>query len=137
VSTLSLSGLVKHVSTTEAGWAHFIEHGRGEATPGWEDIDWENPPPAIVEYQQQFRLVEGETLEQVLATYDDVAARTDALVATVDLDATQLLPDAPWFEPGSSWTARRVFLHIVAETAQHAGHADIIRETLDGRKTMG
>jgi hypothetical protein len=66
-----------------------------------------------------------------------VARRTDELVGTVDLDAAQPLPKAPWFEPGASWSARRVFLHIVAETAQHAGHADIIREAIDGSKTMG
>ena len=44
---------------------------------------------------------------------------------------------APWFPPGARWSARRVLLHIIAETAQHAGHADIIRESLDGAKTMG
>ena len=47
------------------------------------------------------------------------------------------LPEAPWFTPGESWSARRVLLHIIAETAQHAGHADIIRESLDGAKSMG
>ena len=47
------------------------------------------------------------------------------------------LPEAPWFQPGATRSARRVFLHIVAETAQHAGHADILRESLDGQKTMG
>ena len=54
-----------------------------------------------------------------------------------DLDAAHPLPQAPWFPPGASWSARRVLLHIMAETAQHAGHADIIREALDGAKTMG
>ena len=42
-----------------------------------------------------------------------------------------------WFPPDATRSARRVFVHIVAETAQHAGHADILRETLDGQKTMG
>ncbi|GMA86523.1 hypothetical protein GCM10025868_17730 [Angustibacter aerolatus] len=54
-----------------------------------------------------------------------------------DLDAAQPLPPAPWNPPGATWTARRVFVHLVAEIAQHAGHADILRETLDGRKSMG
>ena len=49
----------------------------------------------------------------------------------------QPLPEAPWYEPGANWSARRVLLHIIAETSQHAGHADIIREALDGAKTMG
>ncbi|GAB3148633.1 hypothetical protein GCM10027161_45570 [Microbispora hainanensis] len=47
------------------------------------------------------------------------------------------LPKAPWFEPGARWSARRVLANIIAETAQHAGHADIIRESLDGAKSMG
>jgi hypothetical protein len=86
----------------------------------------------------EFRLLPEETLTGVLAEYADVARRTDDLVRTIpDLDAVQPLPAAPWFEPGASWSARRVFLHIIAETAQHAGHADIIRESLDGAKSMG
>jgi hypothetical protein len=59
------------------------------------------------------------------------------LVATLDLDLSHALPVAPWFEPGARWSVRRVLLHVIAETAQHAGHADIIREALDGAKTMG
>lgn len=54
-----------------------------------------------------------------------------------DLDMSQPLPEAPWFEAGARWSARRVLPHVLAETAQHAGHADIIRESLDGAKTMG
>ena len=85
-----------------------------------------------------FRMLEGETLASLLENYDEVARRTDDLVASLpSLDASQPLPAAPWFEPGACWSARRVLLHIIAETAQHAGHADIIRESLDGAKTMG
>ncbi len=54
---------------------------------------------------------------------------------TWDLDATQPLPEAPWFPPNATRSARRVFVHIVGETAQHAGHADILRETLDGAQS--
>ncbi|GHJ40019.1 hypothetical protein Sm713_56280 [Streptomyces sp. TS71-3] len=85
-----------------------------------------------------FRLLPGETLAGVLADYAEVARRTDDVVATLpDLDATWPLPKAPWIEPGAQWSVRRVLMHIIAETAQHAGHADIIRESLDGAKTMG
>jgi hypothetical protein len=67
-----------------------------------------------------------------------VAAYTDNLEATLpDLDVSHPLPPAPWFPPGARRSARRVFLHLIAETAQHAGHADILRETIDGQKTMG
>ena len=59
------------------------------------------------------------------------------ILTVVALNATQPLPSAPWFETGARWSARRVLLHIITETAQHSGHADIIRESLDGAKTMG
>ncbi|HEY1133234.1 MAG TPA: DinB family protein [Nocardioides sp.] len=137
-SALCLGGLVKHVTATVAEWNRFVEHGPEEqAAIDWEAIDWSNPPAEVLAYHQQFELGEGETLADVLAAYGEVAAATEALVATVDLDADQPLPEAPWFEAGSRWTARRTFLHVVAETAQHAGHADIIRESIDGAKSMG
>jgi Protein of unknown function (DUF664) len=85
-----------------------------------------------------FRMLDGETLAGLLENYAQVAHRTEQLVAQLpDLDAAHLLAPAPWFEPGARWSARRVLLHVIAETAQHAGHADIIRESLDGAKSMG
>jgi hypothetical protein len=83
-------------------------------------------------------MLEGDTLAGLLDRYEQVARRTDELVTTLpDLDAAQPLPEAPWFPPEARWSARQVLLHVVAETAQHSGHADIIRESLDGAKTMG
>ncbi|HEV7212369.1 MAG TPA: DinB family protein [Blastococcus sp.] len=127
-SEICLSGLIKHVSGTEAGWVRFIEGGAQAMQSDWSPEAW----------TRQWHLQPGETLAGVLAEYDEVARHTDELVATLpDLDAAHPLPQAPWFEPGATWSARRVLLHIIAETAQHAGHADIIREALDGQKTMG
>jgi hypothetical protein len=138
ISELSLGGLVKHVAAVEETWARFVVEGPAEQPDiDWADIDWSNPPPAVQAYRDGFRMLEGETLAGLLEAYDEVAAATDQLVRTVELDASQPLPAAPWFEPGAAWSARRAFLHIVAETAQHAGHADILRETIDGQKTMG
>jgi hypothetical protein len=85
-----------------------------------------------------FRMLPGETLAGLLDDYAAAGRQTDDLVATLpDLDASQPLPEAPWHEPGARWSARHVLLHVIAETAQHAGHADIIREAIDGGKTMG
>ncbi|GAA4123097.1 DinB family protein [Knoellia locipacati] len=139
VSELTLGGLIKHVAATEDEWARFIVEGPRE-TPDidWGSVDWTNPPPEVKAFMDSHRMTETETLSGLLAGYEQVAARTDALVETLpDLDATQPLPKAPWFEPGAVRSARRSFLHIIAETAQHSGHADIIREALDGQKTMG
>jgi hypothetical protein len=83
-------------------------------------------------------MADEETLEDLVGRYEAAAQLTDALiVALPSLDVSHPLPQAPWFEPGARWSARRALIHIVAETAQHAGHADIIRETIDGAKSMG
>ena len=130
-SELTLGGLVKHVASQEAGWVRFVLEGPG-AMPGPDD------PGQMERWAEEFPMGHEETLKGLLGHYAEVAQRTDDLVRTLpDLDASHPLPEAPWFEPGATRSARRVFLHIVAETAQHAGHADILRETLDGQKTMG
>lgn len=127
-SALSLGGLIKHVAAGERGWADFIVRGA---------VAQELTPEKYAEFAADFVLAEHETLEGVLKAYEDVAAATDELIRTVDLDADHALPEAPWFESGARWSNRRAVAHILAETAQHAGHADIIRETIDGQKTMG
>jgi hypothetical protein len=130
VSELCLGGLIKHVSQVEANWVRFILEGPS-TMPSFDEA-------AMAAYADGFRMLEGETLAGILSDYDAVAARTDELVTTLpSLDISHPLPEAPWFPPNARRSARRVLLHIVAETAQHAGHADMLREALDGQKTMG
>jgi hypothetical protein len=124
-SELCLGGLIKHVALMEQGWMRFAVGG-AEAMQS-VPVDWVG----------QFRMLDGETLAGLLDGYKKVARETDELVSTLDLDASHPLPEAPWFEPGASWSVRRVVLHLIAEISQHAGHADILRESLDGSKTMG
>ena len=125
-SELCLGGLIKHVAFVESRWMRFAVGGADAMDDGSDD------------WAAQFRLLDGETLASVLDHYRQVATETDRLVSTLaDLDAAYPLPVAPWFEPGAAWSVRQVLLHIIAETSQHAGHADIIRESLDGSKTMG
>ena len=127
-SRLCLGGLVKHVAETEARWIDFALRGAPAMANDWDADQWDS----------RFDMAAGETLAGLLGHYEQVAARTDALVATLaDLDVSHPLPEAPWFQPGASWSVRRVLLHIIGETAQHAGHADIIREGIDGAKSMG
>ena len=125
-SALCLGGLIKHVTQVERGWIDFIVHGASSmegVEEGWDAL---------------FRMQQGETLAGVLREYEEVARQTEKIVASLpDLEVSHPLPEAPWFEPGASWTARQVLLHVLAETAHHSGHADIIRESLDGAKTMG
>ena len=129
-SELCLGGLVKHVTSVEEGWVRFIHEGPS-AMSGADEA-------AMAAHANGFRMFQGETLAGLLTRYEEVAAATDELVATMpSLDVSHPLPEAPWFPPNARRSARRVFLHIATETAQHAGHADILRETLDGQKTLG
>ena len=132
-SQLSLGGLIKHVSAVEQGWADFVLDGPSAMTD-YSAMTEDD----VARWADQFKLLPDETLDGVLADYEKVAQRTDDLVASLpDLNLSHPLPNAPWFPPGERRSARRVFLHIIAETAQHSGHADIIRESLDGAKSMG
>ncbi|HKN98334.1 MAG TPA: DinB family protein [Pseudonocardiaceae bacterium] len=125
-SELCLGGLIKHCMSVEEDWLRFAAGG-ADAMSDDDEEAWAN----------EFRMNEGETLNGLLDQYTRVADRTTELVNTLDLDTSHELPRKPWFEQGARWTVRRVLLHVLCETAQHAGHADILRESIDGAKTMG
>jgi uncharacterized damage-inducible protein DinB len=145
VSALCLGGLIKHVASTEEGWLRFVVDGASamshELPEGvtWADImagTAREFPQWMIDHQNEFQMLPGETLAGVLEHYEQVAARSEEIIATVpDLSATHPLPAAPWHEPGAVRSVRRVLMHVIAETAQHAGHADILREALDGQKS--
>ncbi|WP_427016014.1 DinB family protein [Pseudarthrobacter sp. P1] len=123
-SALTLGSLVKHLTVTEAGWIKTaMEPDEGAVFDMAEGIDSHTVHP-------------GESFEQLLANYRATAARTAVSLATMDdLDRLVPLPTAPWQPEKEYWTVRRVLLHLLRETAQHSGHADIIREQLDGANT--
>ena len=116
-SALSIAGLVKHAAQTERGWVAGNVCGL--------DLGPDR-------YDQAFDLAPGETLAGVLARYADVAAETERLVRALDLDRPVPIPPAPWFPDEGEWSVRWVLLHLIEETARHAGHADILREAIDG-----
>jgi uncharacterized damage-inducible protein DinB len=143
VSTLCLGGLVKHVAAMEESWLRFVVEGpsaKSLAMPEgvtWADImagTAREIPQWMIDHQNGFRVLPGETLAGILKQYEHVAIETEKIIAAVpDLSASQSLPAAPWGEPGAEYSVRRVLLHVIAETTQHAGHADILRESLDGQ----
>jgi uncharacterized damage-inducible protein DinB len=117
VSALCLGGILKHVVYGENGWIDFIVDGKKT-----DDLD---------RYAASFQMEPGESVASLLAAYAEAARRTEEVVAALpDLDVAHRLPDAPWYPPDTEYSAREVLLHILAETAQHTGHADIIKETL-------
>lgn len=118
----NLLGLVKHLAAVEGGYLGEV-FGRPfpEVLPGMEEDDAEN--------DDMFARAE-EPREELVARYHRVAEHTAATVAALDLDATGAVP---WWPPERRVvTLHRVLLHVIAETHRHAGHADVVRELVDG-----
>ncbi|WP_442804014.1 DinB family protein [Streptomyces luteogriseus] len=124
VSELTLGGIVKHLATGEETWTRIMTERDGELPEGMLDM-------------AQYRMAEEDTLPALLERYASAARATEEAVAALpDLDVSVPLPKTPWSPPEPEyWSARRILLHLIRETAQHAGHADLLRETLDGANT--
>lgn len=124
VSELALGGIVKHLARGEEVWTRIMVKGDGELPDGMLDMG-------------QYRMTAGDTLQGLLERYAAAARTTeDAVTVLPDLDHSVLLPRTPWSPPEPEhWSVRRILLNLIWETAQHAGHADIIREAVDGANT--
>jgi hypothetical protein len=129
-SAISIAGLVKHVAFTEKVWLQ-------RARAGAAGLAGDDRPTAVraEEYGRDWN-PEGQTLAELLEIFDAVTADVEgaALDPTFDLDAPVPVPrDAPWFPKDvDAWSVRWVLFHILEEASRHAGHADIVREHIDG-----
>ena len=123
-SSFSLGGLIKHVTDVQRSWL-----AKAEAAPD-----------AVVEtaedeaaYLDSFRFDASDSLAEVLAAHEEVSAAVLDAVRRLDLGTEVPVPDAPWFpKDGPRWSVRWIWWHLMEELARHAGHGDIVRETIDG-----
>ena len=121
-SALSVGGLIKHVTATERSWMNDVMQ---RATDG----------DAEAQYGDSFSMRPDETLQQILSDSERCGRETEAIIAGIsDLAHPVPVPkDVPWFPKDvDSWEVRWVLLHLIEELARHAGHADILREHIDG-----
>lgn len=117
-TTLSLGGLLKHLVDVEVSWVH-------------ADILREPEEPQTAEDRAaSFTLMPDETVQQWLAAWGSQAEHTEETIRRVGLE--QSVPGYPVGNP--DWNVRWVLLHLIEETARHAGHADLLREAIDGKK---
>ncbi|MCV7409537.1 hypothetical protein AWC05_25295 [Mycobacterium florentinum] len=126
-SALSVGGLIKHVTRMQHSWM-----ARVAAAP---DAAPKDPRPFDPEaFADQHVMRPDETLDGLLRDFAEQNATSLRLVETADLDAAVPVPrDVPWFPKDlDAWSVRWVILHVINELARHAGHADIVRETIDG-----
>jgi uncharacterized damage-inducible protein DinB len=112
---LSVASLIRHMATGERSWISMVQGGASAGDQGFE-------------------LADGDTVASLLDDYAAAAAETARVIASVGLDDPVAVPrGVPWFpDDVDSWSVRWVLLHLIEETARHAGHADIVRESIDG-----
>ncbi|MBK5330385.1 MAG: DinB family protein [Ilumatobacteraceae bacterium] len=120
VSSLSLLSLVKHSAIWERRWFQIIVAGR-RFPDEWPEVPSEGVDPT-------FQLTYEDTVGTVVADYREQIAASQQIVGTLDLDTPCAWPEM------ANQSLRWVALHMIEETARHAGHADIIRESIDGSR---
>jgi hypothetical protein len=120
VSPLSVGGLIKHVASVERQWVGYVLQ-RPYRT-------------GIAGYVESFHMGPDQTLQEILGDYATAAAETGEVLEALPMDHPVPVPrDSPWLpQDVEAWSVRWVLLHLIEETARHAGHADIVRESIDG-----
>jgi len=124
-STMTLGGMMKHLALVEDGWFRRSLFG-GDHLPPWDAVDWKSDP------DWEWRTAADDTPEQLRALWDDAVRRSRQRVAAalgdggLDRLAVRTWPD------GRSPSLRWILLHMIEEYARHNGHADLLREAIDG-----
>ena len=118
-SLTNLIGVVKHLALVERGW--FVNM--------FSDEEFDHPYDFDADPDAEFHVQPSDTIESVLVDYNDAIATADAIIAAADLDdiakRNRKMND-------ETITMRWIIIHMIEETARHAGHADIVRELIDG-----
>ena len=128
-SALSIGGLIKHAAGVQKGWAD-----RAASAPDFPPRDTRPMEEIMADYADEHTMRDDETLDELLDKLRRQNDDTLRVFAEVDLDTPVPVPhEVPWFpQDVDHWSVRWVALHLIDELTRHAGHADIIRETIDG-----
>ena len=125
-STMTLGGMMKHLTLVETSWFSRVLLG-GELGEPWDGIDWEQDP------DWEWRTGSTDPAEELLAAYDSAVAlareQTADVLARDGLEALSARPDRAGSE---RFSLRWILLHMLEEYARHNGHADLLRESVDG-----
>jgi uncharacterized damage-inducible protein DinB len=121
-STMTLGGMVKHLAFVEHWWTRCVFEGQEYAEP-WASVDWD------ADWDWDWHSAKGDSPEQIWALYDAMVADADTVIAGAGLDGVSAKPSRRTGEP---FNLRCILLHLIEEYARHNGHADLLRESIDG-----
>jgi len=121
VSTLTIGGLLKHMAFVEDHWFHHVLLGNDYPDP-WASVDWSASP------DWEFDSARDDAPDALLAQFETSVGRSrTALASAPDLDAPAAKESG-----GEATSLRWILVHMIEEYARHCGHADLIRESIDG-----
>lgn len=125
VSSMTLGGIVKHVAYVEEFWFSGALFGR-DRQPPWNTVDWKADP------DWDWHSAAGDTPEQLLALWQDsVAASRSLLAKALEAGGLEQRARRTWPD-GSAPSLRWILTHMIEEYSRHNGHADLLRESVDG-----
>jgi uncharacterized damage-inducible protein DinB len=125
VSTMTLGGMVKHVALNEEHW--FSGMLRGRVTPApWDAVDWDADP------DWEWHTAAEDAPEELLTLWQDTVARSRSAVDEALTEGGLDQPARRTFSSGDAPSMRWIVVHMIEEYARHNGHADLIRESVDG-----
>ncbi len=130
-STMTLGGMVKHLALVEDHWFSVVLHGR-ESAEAWREVDWR------ADDDWDWHSAADDTPEQLWALFEEAVAASDRSVdealANGGLDTPSARTSRHHASAGEAFSLRWILLHMIEEYAQHNGHADLIRESIDGAR---
>jgi uncharacterized damage-inducible protein DinB len=121
-STMTLGGMLKHLALVEDYWFSVMFLGNEDAEP-WKSVDWD------ADRDWEWHTAVDDTPEYLRGLYDESVAASDRILANVSLDQLSVKPDRRTEE---KFSLRWIVVHMIEEYARHNGHADLIRESIDG-----
>jgi hypothetical protein len=126
-TTLTVGSLLKHVTQVQQHWWSLVADAAGRPVQPLSHAD------GMAATQLAWQWSADDTVAAALAAFDAVCDQVLDLVGTGDLDLPVPVPPAPWNPTDvAAWSARWVWFHLIEELARHAGHADLVREAVDG-----
>ena len=124
-STMTLGGMMKHLALVEDGWFSRSLFGR-DYSPPWDGVDWKSDP------DWEWRTAADDSPEGLRALWEDAVGRSRQRVAEALADGgLDRIADRAWPD-GRAPSLRWIMLHMIEEYARHNGHADLLREAVDG-----
>ncbi len=124
-TTMTLGGLLKHVAVVEAGWLNQTFAG-GVQKPSWfDEIDHDNP-------DWSFTTGASASPEQLFGWFDESIEVSNRVIANALAGPDGLASLSEEFEDGQRFSLRWILCHLIEEYARHNGHADLLREAIDG-----